>query len=781
MFQRHVYVVFSVFAFFVFSLLFPVVARAQERDPISMEVGETREFFGARVCSGFESSYSVDDKLPDFIDLETISVIQSTSSITGVTTARIRFSLTVALDAPTGIYPVDISYTLNRPGGECIRDFAYDLTITPAQPPVAEFVAERTLVAEGANVAFTDLSEHAIGSWSWDFGDGGSSNERNPEYSYTSEGVYTVTLAVTGPVGNDTEVKSDYITVRPEGAPGVLRWSFDTGGAFGSPAIAPDGTIFIRSRGNEEGIHAISPAGSRLWWRSTFSRPASGPVIGEDGTVFVGTNSGLEAFSPDGNRLWSVNLQWGGDEMALSHDGVLYVASVYDLIAFDTGGNELWRRNVRPDDVEDYLSTFPTVDIAGTVYAVSLDSILYAIDPAGNVSWTYQGFGSPFGSGPVIGRDNSLYYGTDDGLQAIGPDGTESWRFPANAGGVYTGSFYAPTLGLDNNLFVIEDAPSDCGAVACLALRALDLIDGSLLWSFKVPKVDYLVGGISPAQGQDGTLYFGSSDGVFYAVDSGGNEKWRFTTAGRIFGTPAIGGDGSVYFTDEDRLYALGSSNIEYAGAPWPRGEGRDGRSSNQAVNQYPRGLIDSPDSDVAIEAGQSVSFSATVLDEDPGNAEILWDFDGQATSSTVEDPGAITFNSAGTYTVSLLVTDALGLVDPDPPAVTVTVTAPNQPPDGTITSPAGNTTITVGDSLSFAGSASDENPGTVDYLWDFDGAVANSTSATPGSITFSSVGIYTVSLTVTDDEGQADPTPATVTITVNPPSGTLIHADGFE
>jgi len=781
MFQRHVYVVFSVFAFFVFSLLFPVVARAQERDPISMEVGETREFFGARVCSGFESSYSVDDKLPDFIDLETISVIQSTSSFTGVTTARIRFALSVALDAPTGTYPVDITYTLNRPGGECTRDFAYDLTVTPAQLPVAEFVAERTLVAEGANVAFTDLSEHAIGSWSWDFGDGGTSNERNPEYSYASEGVYTVTLAVTGPAGNNTEVKSDYITVQPAGSPGVLKWSFDTGGASGSPAIAPDGTIFIRSRGGEEGIHAISPAGNRLWWRSTFARPVSGPVIGEDGTVFVGTNSGLEAFSPGGDRLWNKVLQWGGEKMALDNNGVLYVASVYDLIAFDANGNELWRRNVKPDGVEDYLATFPTIDIAGTVYAVSLDSILYAIDSAGNISWTHQGFRSPSDSGPIIGRDNSLYYGTRGGLLAIGPDGTESWRFPPNAGQVFTGDFYAPTLGLDNRLFVIEDNPSDCGSVDCLVLRALNPMDGSLLWSFDVPKIGFLVGGISPAQGGDGTLYFGSSDGVFYAVDSSGNEKWRFTTTGQIFGTPAIGGDGSVYFTDGAHLYAVGSSNIGYANAPWPRGEGRDSRSTNQAVNQHPRGLIDSPDSDVAIEAGQSVSFSATILDEDPGNADILWDFDGQATSSTVEDPGAITFNAAGTYTVSLLVTDSVGLVDPDPPAVTVTVTASNQPPNGVITAPTGNTTITVGGSVNFAGSATDERPGTVDYLWDFDGAAPNSTSATPGAITFNNAGTYTVSLTVTDDEELADPTPATVTITVEPVSGALIFADGFE
>ncbi|RKX21698.1 MAG: hypothetical protein DRP35_03670, partial [Candidatus Zixiibacteriota bacterium] len=50
-------------------------------------------------------------------------------------------------------------------------------------------------------------------SWSWTFGDGGTSTEQNPSYTYNTAGTYTVTLTATNAYGSDDEVKVDYITV----------------------------------------------------------------------------------------------------------------------------------------------------------------------------------------------------------------------------------------------------------------------------------------------------------------------------------------------------------------------------------------------------------------------------------------------------------------------------------------------------------------------------------------------------------------------------------------
>jgi PKD repeat protein len=63
-------------------------------------------------------------------------------------------------------------------------------------------------------VSFTDLSSGNVTGWSWTFGDSGTGTEQNPSHTYQSVGNYTVSLEVSGPDGSDTEVKSDYISVR---------------------------------------------------------------------------------------------------------------------------------------------------------------------------------------------------------------------------------------------------------------------------------------------------------------------------------------------------------------------------------------------------------------------------------------------------------------------------------------------------------------------------------------------------------------------------------------
>ena len=197
--------------------------------------------------------------------------------------------------------------------------------------------------------------------------------------------------------------------------------------------------------------------------------------------------------------------------------------------------------------------------------------------------------------------------------------------------------------------------------------------------------------------------------------------------------------------------------------------------------NAPPEGVIVEPPGDVSILAGESVTFSGSATDPDGDTVTVLWNF-GDGSTSTLLNPGAHVYASAGTYSVTFTATDEHGLADPTPDTRTITVNAPaNNPPNGTITAPAGNVTITAGQSVTFSGSATDPDGDTVTVLWNF-GDGSTSTMLNPGAHVYASAGTYSVTFTATDEHGLADPTPDTRTITVNAaaPTFTFIQTSIF-
>ena len=49
----------------------------------------------------------------------------------------------------------------------------------------------------------------------------------------------------------------------------------------------------------------------------------------------------------------------------------------------------------------------------------------------------------------------------------------------------------------------------------------------------------------SPALGGDGTIYFGSDDGKLWAVSTNGTTNWTFRIGPQVTASPAIGTDGN--------------------------------------------------------------------------------------------------------------------------------------------------------------------------------------------------------------------------------------------
>lgn len=72
-------------------------------------------------------------------------------------------------------------------------------------------------------------------------------------------------------------------------------------------------------------------------------------------------------------------------------------------------------------------------------------------------------------------------------------------------------------------------------------------------WDFVTGEdLDYFYG--SPVVADDGTIYVGCENGLVYAINSGGTQKWSRDLLSPVNGTAALAADGAVVFQNEDSM-----------------------------------------------------------------------------------------------------------------------------------------------------------------------------------------------------------------------------------
>ena len=161
---------------------------------------------------------------------------------------------------------------------------------------------------------------------------------------------------------------------------------------------------------------------------------------------------------------------------------------------------------------------------------------------------------------------------------------------------------------------------------------------------------------------------------------------------------------------------------------------------------------------------GAAVSFNAGAsYDPDGSIVAYTWQFGDGTTGSGITTAHA--YAAPGTYTVTLTVTDNSGATDSTTRSVTVSPT-PNQAPVAAFTfSPS---SPTVGATVSFNAAGSYDPDGSlVAYAWQFGDGTSGSgiTSARAYAVP----GTYTVTLTVTDNNGATNSTTRSVTVSPTP------------
>jgi PKD repeat protein len=170
----------------------------------------------------------------------------------------------------------------------------------------------------------------------------------------------------------------------------------------------------------------------------------------------------------------------------------------------------------------------------------------------------------------------------------------------------------------------------------------------------------------------------------------------------------------------------------------------------------------------------ESCEFVSTSTD-DAGVTGWSWDFNGDNTPDANTATAAYTYRTAGPFDVSLTVVDAEGLSHRKTSGITIDPAPVNTPPD------AGFTHSCNGLSCTFTNTSSDVAPGTIaTYAWTFgDGGTSDHISPSH-TYTVSAATDFTVTLTVTDNEGAADAETQIITVIpaapVNPPRAGFTH-----
>ncbi len=212
------------------------------------------------------------------------------------------------------------------------------------------------------------------------------------------------------------------------------------------------------------------------------------------------------------------------------------------------------------------------------------------------------------------------------------------------------------------------------------------------------------------------------------------------------------------------------------------RGVQSDGKTAEQDVRNAPDncdGVAPPPEPNKDPEADANGSYNGTAgvavnfssagsQDEDGTIVSFAWSF-GDGTSSSDANP-AHTYASPALYNVSLTVTDDDGATNTDNTTAEIIASTVNTAP---VANANGPYSANTGDTINFSSAGSSDNDGSIaSYSWDF-GDGNSSTSANP-SHSYGAAGNYTVSLTVTDNDGadNTDTTSATIEDVVPPPPG---------
>jgi outer membrane protein assembly factor BamB len=185
-----------------------------------------------------------------------------------------------------------------------------------------------------------------------------------------------------------------------------LKWKYVIGSFMdaSSPAIDQAGFLYMGDvTGKLHKFQDNPTSTTRLWKVPVGTKITASPVIGSDGTIYVGSTNGLSAVRPtDGKVLWNFPAGIVDQTPALGSDDTVYFGvksgQFRAIYAVARDGTLRWQHG--PVPAASPYGGFPTVGADGIVY-VGFGTSVHAFSPDGLSLWTYDA-GNVVSSFPVI-------------------------------------------------------------------------------------------------------------------------------------------------------------------------------------------------------------------------------------------------------------------------------------------------------------------------------------------------------------------------------------------
>lgn len=592
----------------------------------------------------------------------------------------------------------------------------------------------------------SDTTPDDIASWSWDFADGGFSNEQNPLHTFPTSGTYPVQLTVTSEGGATSSVTRT-INVRnapphaaftfapatpkvdqmvtfsaggssdPDGTVVMYEWDFDNNGltdatgatvthAFSVVGARPVRLTVTDNEGASAAVTKVVPvqgAPPVACFVFTPAEPYTGQAVPFDGSCST---------DPDGNIIlyeWDFDDDGTTDATGMSVTHSFPAAGVYPVTLTVTDNDQ---------HVDAQTQGVP-VEVGGT---------------SGDNQPPDADFTIEFAEGEEANLNEVITFKADGSSD---PDGTiiaYEWDFDDDGAYDATGTTASHVY--------------HTGGAKIVTLRVTD-DDGAFGYKTKVVSVEFVRPTaeftFSPTQPKVGEVV------AFDAGDSSDRDgtvefyEWDFDDDGR---TDATGQSVNYVFDDG------GSQPVTLVVTDNDGVTDALTKPVQVAVNSPP--IADFTYSPADPTTATMITFSDGSLDSDGHIVSRLWDF-GDGTGSSQQTPSH-RYETADVYEVTLTVTDNEGAADDVVKNVTVT------PIQITLVADFGYAPLAgVQHGIQFTDQSADLSSTITEWNWDF-GDGDGSTDQNP-THTYASADQYTVTLTVINAAGHSDEETKTVLV----------------